>query len=267
MAEKRKKHRKWFLLILILAVTAGAIWHYVSWRKKEAHRAEMRAMSEARRETYKDLMPKKMPGLCEDLPVPGTVTVNAEVKWEDYRNYYRWTDCFIATLETDESFDAMSDRRKYELLDEWDSCAWKAALAFREQYLEQYSACMSELETMYDKPVSVRNESACFIKTPNHLYQHAEYVRDYYVMDDRDHLIRDEKSIWYQPPATPTPTPKPYSSWRPSGSYKVYDPYDADDYDDPDDYAEEYEEEFGGGDDGYEDAYDHWVEWHEEHGE
>ena len=83
MSGKRKKHRKWFLLILIMAVTAGVIRHYVNERREEAHRAEMRAMSEARREAYKDLMPKKMPGLCKDLPVPGTVTVNAEVKWEE----------------------------------------------------------------------------------------------------------------------------------------------------------------------------------------
>lgn len=253
-------------LLLIFAVAAALLYGNYTRKKEEAHRAELQAMTEERRKAFKELLPGKLPGLCKDLPVSGSVTAKAEVEWDDYQSYSIWTDTFTVRLETNASFDAHTDREKYDLLAEWASCAWDAYNTFEDRYLAPYEECMPKLWSLFDKPVSHWCRGELYIRTPGHSYQYANYVEDYYVLDGRDHFLRDRKSVWYKPP-TPTPAARRSSySWQSSGTYKVYDPYDADDYDDPDDYAEEYEEEFGGGDDGYEDAYDHWIEWHEEHG-
>lgn len=248
-------------ILIIAAVIIWTGWQLYKWHKTETHRAEMQEMFEQRETAYIKLFPEKFPELCRDLPIKGIITASVSAgKERGYGKYYNYSCRHVVTLKTDAAFDQYSDRKKYETLGKWKSCAWNAYSSFKKLYMQDYSECMHELSSIYDLPMFYGDEFRYLIETPEHTYQYAIYVNDYYLLDGHDHFLRDKQSEWYHPPSTPTPEPARSSSRIPTR--KVYnaddDYYDADDYIDADDFASDWED--SGDFEDYDDAYDYYEE-------
>ena len=182
------------------------------------------------------------------------------------------------TLHTDESFDELEDREKYNLISDF---GWTGIDTFQQKMEEKFPGYLSSYKMtagVYDRTVLFDITYYYYIKTPKLTYRYLG-KRDSYGIGtgSQVHYLTDPQSIYYVDPNKPTPTPAPkptkFPAYKPkketsSSKTSRTDPYEAHLYSDPDEYAFDYAEEFADEigedeDEGYLEAYDHWVYWHE----
>ena len=272
-----KARNLWIIVLAAIGIIL-AFYGYRNYKTRQADLAKQAYIAQMRAD-FEKYVPEKLPEYCAGLPYPGEVTADAESSWEDTvfespsgsTRWYKWQDTMTVTLHVDASFDKLSEREIYNMLERFSGCVWNAYEKVKREYFPDYNkdeyTHIWEIKC-YDLPVNrMAIDDIILIKTPRNTYEHARLLKDYYILNDRDHFIRDEKSKWVTPEPTirPTYTPKLGTS---SSKTSPTDPYEAHLYSDPDEYAADYAEEFADEigedeDEGYDEAYDHWVYWHE----
>jgi len=180
------------------------------------------------------------------------------------------------TLNTDGSFDKLSNREKYDHLQELKRIGtenWPKLVA---EKFPWYYVTDDLIDGTFEKTfVWHRLESKIYIQTSDCRYE-TILSEDCYRVEKEGHStihsVTDYSGSHQTVPSTPEatlrPTPKPQSAWPDStNDSERTDPWEAHLFDDPDEYADYYAEDFADEydqeiDDAYNDAYDHWVEWH-----
>ena len=262
-----------FLLIIVAAAALIGIPAYRKVRDERKVQEEIAGMQELLKQ-YESLIPAKLAERCNaaGFEIEGDYTVVPHVELKDNSDYalnndkyflcyYPTVSCDITLNERAGIFDYDSDRAKYNTL----NSLYKTVCDEYGQLLEEcFPQFLSGRDIIITKKVraSYQDEGCTvYIQTAEHLYQHAKRVKDYYVLDDKDHFLRDEASKWYIEPEESKNGTGSYS--RPatvrksgkSGSRKGKDGYsNADDY--ADDYAEEYMEDGLDYEDAFDEAYD-----------
>lgn len=216
----------------------------------------------------------------KDYPLDGEIELACSSGWSmgkhgDY-SVYDWSERLVVTLNTDESFDQLTKRERYEHIQELKRIGeenWPNLVAERFPW---YFVTDDLIEGTYEKTfVWHRLKSRVYIQTPEYRYEDCISENCYEVEKNGHSEIVDVtlSGTTYHidsntPKATPKPTPYPYADWPDStNDSDRTDPWEAHLFDDPDEYADyyaedfadEYDEDIG---DAYNDAYDHWVEWH-----
>lgn len=253
------------MVIFICVVLFSIIgFHYYKDYQQKKHREYLWEQFDERTDAYIRLLPEKFPELCEDLPVQGTVTaivINSSL--EEKELYYEYTKDCVFTIETGASFDDYSIKKQQEFLKKWWFCANRAERAFREKYLSEYDACMSELCSIFDNPdksLWMRGKNNYCISTPDHLYRYTG-LDNYINIDNKEIYIKKENKT-NSSAGSSKPNAGKTSSSTGTGGWKTYnsddDYYGAGDYIDADDFASDWED--SGDFEDYDDAYDYYEE-------
>ena len=277
-------------LFIISAALFGIAVIVLAIRSERIRRPilEKRAMMQECEDYIQNSLPEDLKEYYKGFPVDGEfeITCTPERKTTYDRGYggAYWKDVLTVRLNTAESFEELTDRERYNMLQELmkiGSSNWKQLIIERYPW---YSDPEELVESAYEKTFFLGQEweEEFSIKTPANRYIYVP-DRDCYKVDNGKMIItyqlKDPESIYYNAPGdsirpTASPTPYPYATYKPTpkptNEPDRTDPWEAHLFDDPDeyadyyaeDYADEYEEDI---DDAYLDAYDHWVEWHEDY--
>ncbi len=267
-------------VVLIVLLIIGNIAAKQIQKKREAE--QLKAEQEENEARLRVLVKEFGPVMMENLP-------KGSKRFEYYEDaqvsaYAVWNgkgeiiDNIDVTIFADNKFDSISDRMKYEWL-KWVYKEYgKRIKRVYDEKMKEYKRLLYyfspriTLENAGKRSIIYTKIESYIIKTDENTYEWAGSIQDYYVLNGKDHFLKDKKSRWYNPPVTPTPTRRPSSSSNSSGnssgnsfgnssgksSGKGFDYYDTYEYDDPEDFWYDYEDEF----EDYEDAEDYWEEYH-----
>ena len=226
---------------------------------------------------YESIIPTKLAERLEKagFEVEGSYTVVPHTELEDNRDralnnddillyFYPNVSCKVTLNDRNGTFYQRDDRAKYELL-----CLLNEVVGDEYYQLleEDFPQILHDKDVIITKKARITyRDNGCevLIKTGAHLYEYARLVKDYYVLDGKDHFLRDKESKWYEEPKATK-----YSSgyqYRPStekggsaSSGKKKEGYkNADDY--AEDYVDYYMEDGLDYDDAYDEAWDEWWE-------
>ena len=281
------------IFLIVIPLSIGALtWRDISNVRKEE--AEIAAKKEQLRQMSEDFGPTLEKYVRKDSQV-FTYYKDASIAAHAY-----WTappepgmttlkEIITVTIYADVQFDNLSDRSIYNWLGWGEKEYSKRILSTYKEKLSDYNKLIKEFlpDYSYNAPkkkftITYKRSIRYLIRTGNNSYEYAS-IHDYYLLNGKDHFVRDQKSRRTTPIPSPTPTAKPYkpysgySSGKSSsssgqnssssgkgsgvsgkGSRKAFDYYDTDQYDDPEDFYYDYEDDF----EDYEDAEDYWEEYH-----
>ena len=169
---------------------------------------------------------------------------------------------FVIRLIVGDSFDHVSDRKQYGLLEEEQRIGYKAikTMLESEEFEEYRKFQQSDMSFIKDAWFSSYPEQAYRIETSENTYKYSSAVSDYFVKNGKDYFVSpdQEKKI------RTTPTPKAGGGYG-GGTYHYYnngDDYNAEDYDDPEDFYDDNRDVF----DDLDDAADYLEDYWDEHG-
>ena len=169
--ETKKKHTGWIVfavicgfIVLILNFTVGA-----SWRDKQ----RKKNLVETARTYFENEIPNVLRAAYKDFPVEGDLVIEAVSEWEHPPGSrgYEWNDTLKVTLETDESFDDLTDREKYTYLKE---LGWTGIDIYQRKMEE---VCPGYFQTwrltagVYDRVVYPYRDQGFYITTPRNTYK------------------------------------------------------------------------------------------------
>ncbi len=276
MKSKRCSPLIWaFIMVAVIGICVA-----VASSKANADRiADVAAKREALSrwvESFGGMIEENVSEEWDAFPYFNRARIDADAKM-NYDNYYKWykvDEHITVTVYAKDSFDRLSDRTIYNWLRQEAIFYGSAIDIARRYHLQEYEELIRFFQ-LPDEEKGVEKEDIVFrskainyiIKTTKNTYERAANVQDYYVLNDKDHFIRDEKSVWTAPTPTPTPipTPKAYaysgsgnSSGSSPGSGKKHIYTDPADYDDPEEYADDA---WGVDFDDWDDAYDYWEDY------
>lgn len=288
MEETKKPANKAVWIILLAAGLIIAVVFCIPAGMRYREKVQKKAMVEETRTYFENGLPDDLKEAYAGFPVVGELIIDACSKWEEAwfgtvgGRGYAWTDTLSVTLKTDDAFNDLTERERYEHLQEFSWIGIDTYQRLMEKVCPDYFESWKLTAGVYDKTVHTSHDYDFYIKAGQRLYKYVRSRSDCYATDtagNNIHYLTDPGSKYYvdpnkkAPSATPAPTPRAtYSpSKKSSMKGKETDPYEADLYDDPDEYADRYAEEFAeeigeDTDEGYWEAYDHWNDWHEEHG-
>lgn len=272
-----KNTTKITLLCVIVACIAMVIIPAYRKRRDESIIQEEIAKMQDVLDQYEVIIPVKLAERCEKVgfEVEGGYTVVPHTELEDNSDralnnndillyFYPKVSCEVTLNAQYVSFNNRSDRSKYETLCSLNKVVSKEYQQLLEEYLPQI---LHDHDVKITKKarISYRDDGCdVSINVGGHLYGYASLVKDYYVLDGKDHFLRDKESKWYEEPKVPDNSIG--SQYRPStgkggstSSGKKKNGYqNADDY--AEDYAEYYMEDGLDYDDAYDEAWDDWWE-------
>ena len=280
---KKKSNKGLIIAIVILGAVIAAVCvpQFLEYREKE----QKKAVVEEAHSYFENEIPDVLRKAYEGFSIPGTLEIEAVSEWKNsslhHKPVYSWEDTLTVTLHTDNSFEDLTEREKYNAISDF---GWTGIDTFQEDIEEKFPGYLSSYMLtagVYDRTVLFDIIYHFYIKTPKCTYQYLGKQDSYGIgTGSMVHYLTDPQSKYYVDPDAPTPTPRPTATPKPRVSYKPgkhsslsgkeTDPDEADLYDDPDEYADRYAEEFAEEigedvDEGYQEAYDHWMYWHESH--
>jgi len=281
------------LAVLIVSVFIVSIVLIVRTVQQRTIRAEKAANMERLtelRESFGKTMKNNLSLKAGDFPYYRDAMVIAYAGWE-WNSHYEWNtleDNVTVVVFADSEFDALSDREIHTWLGKIAKDYKKRIQKVYDEQLQDYWKLIHYFDPV-SSTVDLEDEESVFyrqnfkytVETAKNSYEYTNLVQDYYVLNGKDHFVRDEQSYWTTPVPSPTPTRKPSGSSGSSGSGsssgksgtsgsgsssgksgkssgKGFDYYDAYKYDDPEDFWYDYEDDF----EDYEDAEDYWEEYH-----
>ena len=275
---KTKKSRKALIIILLIACSLSALFGIPALMKHHDLKQKKDRIEYARAYFENDI-PGVLRDAYKDFPLSGELVINAESKWtiEKKGRYpvYRWNDVLEVILKTDASFDELSERERCDYLSDFGVIGINAYQNTMVKVYPNYFRSVMYAGDLLDNAVFFDRDQDYFIKTPTHSYRYIGDPDAYGIgRSGAVFRLKDPQSQYYEKPKkTPTPTPKPLATYvptpRPSKSAGRTDPDEAHLYDDPDEYADDYAEWFAeqlgeDSDAGYDEAYSHWWDWHED---
>ena len=270
--------------MILLVILVGIIIYFVALYGAPVYEAHQKrkTIAEIRAYIQNDLYDCLAP-VSQDFPIKGELEVIGESEWTSSppgkNSGYTWKDMITAFLHTDASFDALTERERYQHISAFgEGCTDLFQETMQEKfptYFDYFKLLAGAYEDMVDHGI----EYNFYIQTPNTIYKYRGEQDCYGLgISGLKHTLKDPQSIYYKDPNAPTPTPIPTTnptprptrtpSSRPSQGSIREDPHEAHLFDDPDSYADYYAEEFAeeigeSVDEGYQEAYDHWLYWHE----
>lgn len=264
------------LCIIAMCILIFGIPVYLRKRDESIIQEELIKMQEVL-ERYEASMPEMLAERCSEagFEVEGRYAIVAHTELKDNSEYARNNDdiflyfypnvsCEVTLYDRNASFDRCSDRAKYEMLRSLD----KIVNSEHDRLLDEYFPQIQhdrDAEITKNARISYRNNGCdILIESAGHVYENARLVKDYYVLDGKDHFLRDRDSKWYIEPkvddyGSGSGNRRSTGNSSNSGSGKKKDGYySADDY--ADDYVEYYMEDGLDYDEAYEEAWDEWEE-------
>ena len=280
MAEegKKKPGKGRIALIVILGILIVVL--YVLFGIPFRDRVKRRALIKDARTYFETDLKDDLRACYRDFPLEGELIIETTSTWEAegglYQGYYHWDDYLRVTLETDASFDELSDKEINYYLKEFGWIGIDNYQKLMEKKCPGYFETWRLTAGLYDRYVYSDRRHDFYIRTPKQTYKDLPSEPDCYGLGRSGNIrvyCKEKESKAPSKPAAPSVTPRPLATYvptpRPSKkASKPTDPYEAHLFDDPDDYADYYAEEFAeeigeDADAGYEEAYDHWNYWHE----
>ncbi len=211
-----------------------------------------------------------MPEYIDD-PLVEDVEVHARSRFSENRDgYHDWQEEVSVTLVVSDELDTYSQRGTYDTLRRLYQMVRTVRSEVLRKELPGYSGYINgEADKLFDEWISPNGRTEVYAETSRNLYRcPSGVVNDYYEVNGKGvYLPTFERANGI----AGTPTPTPYSKSG-SGSYRKSsgagsnpEMYGVEQYIDGDDFADEWAEEFGDGDEdeGYDDAYDYWMEHQE----
>ena len=203
-------------IITLIALIAIIALFFLYERSPYSGSSRGRAAEEAHQqvakilEQYDAVVPEKLPAYLKDLPVAGTVNVTAASKVDPIVTYGKGRETvyeikyyagYGVVVRTDTSFDRLSDAAIYDRLkvlsDRVDECfdefVQEELPEFKALENGGYSDDWHHAYHRWEYTKDGRYSRNVIIKTLSHTYEWAENVKNYFVMDDKDHFV---KSAW-----------------------------------------------------------------------
>ena len=268
----RSGKRTWLLVLLIVAavvITVVTITrHYREKKRREEHAAIMAELMEEVK-SFQSVMEENIPKEMKSFPYYKNAKITAAAEWKPKSSGGtggRLTDKISVTVYAYDTFDDLDDRSIYEWLQEVYleyspriRDAYDKHLPNYEHHAHYFSLYKWDSDIEPEEGITYRQEFSYFIKTSRNSYEQTNLVRDYYVLNGKDHFVRTEKKKQTTPTPTPGPTGTPSGSSGTGGKRrKTFEYYGVENYDDPEDFYYDYEDDF----EDYEDAEDYWNEYH-----
>ena len=272
-----KNSTKIALLCIITVCIATIIIPVYRKRRDESIIQEETAKMREVLDQYEAIMPTKLAERCEKagFEIEGRYTVVPHTELEDNSDralnnddillyFYPKVSCEVTLNAQQLTFNSRSDRAKYETLCSLNEFVEDEYYQLLEEYFPQILYDVDVIITKKARITYRDNGCDVSIKNGEHLYEYASLVKDYYVLDGKDHFLRDKESKWYEEPkVTDYSLGNQYRQSTGKGgsasSEKKKEGYqNADDY--AEDYAEYYMEDGLDYDDAYDEAWDGWWE-------
>ncbi len=278
-----RSHMRAVLLVILIAaavvITVTAIdRNYREKKRREEHAAIMAELMEEVK-SFQSVMEENIPKEMKSFPYYKNAKITASAVWVPGNadtTGSRLTDRITVTVYAYDTFDSLDDRSIYEWLQEvyleyspriWD--AYDKHLPNYRRHAYYFNLYKRDSDIEPEEEITYRQEFSYFIKTSKNSYEQTNLVRDYYVLNGKDHFVKTEKKKQTTPAPTSapgsTPTSAPKPTGTPSGSSgtggkrrKTFEYYGVEEYDDPEDFYYDYEDDF----EDYEDAEDYWNEYH-----
>lgn len=250
----------WVFLILagVLIFEGTKYWHR---RTLRLHYEECSRQAREYQKKYASVMYSELPKCfksmryCDDSDILASSSFSVNSVGREI-----WLESVTITLYLQDTFDTLTDNSQYDYLCDFAQKGITAIDHTLKYKLKDYQNVREEyLDAFYkykDSFVSVERKYDYFVKTSKNTYQYAHNVKDYFVLNDRDHFTQKHWEEYRKKQGKTQTEKKKYS--LPSGKFDYGDPYNVQDYDDPEDFYEDHEDEF----DDIEEAEDYFDEYY-----
>ena len=214
-------------IMLVIAAAAGTGYYF--WAKDAAAARFKETMTEidSMRKTYSEVMKTEVPKKLGDFDYMESVGANASftVNCSNYKDvgYYNWKEHAVITLYASDDFDKLSDNKQYEYLCDFARQAGSSVSAVEKECLPEYGELIKRFREQVEKndeTVMWDDDDDYYIVTSNNRYQYADNVKDYFLLNGKDHFTTKHWDEYHKahPKTTPKPTPKPTSTSKKKSS-------------------------------------------------
>ena len=261
--RKLLRSKKFWMILVIAGILLYAGNRYVKAQKIRQYLEECDRKAEKYRKNYGSVMQKKFAAYfpedfeyVKDIRVSASSVLISTPIWS-----HCWQDSVVVTIYAEDAFDQLMDNTQYEYLCQFEEKGSSAISENVRQHMEGYQEARREFTyASYQYQgihYQVDEDYHFIVKTSENTYEYAHNVRDYFLLNGRDHYTQKFREKYRKEQEKKNPR-KEKNTYLPSGKFDYGDPYNVQEYDDPEDFYEDHEDEF----EDYEEADDYYDEHH-----
>ena len=225
------------IILLVLSFFIGSginLWKKENDQKRfEATMDEISEMKEKYSRIMGEEVPKKIKNVDYMDFVEANVSFDVNKRSYGSGSYYTWVRHAIITLQVTDAFDGISDNLQYDHLCSLESLGNEALMSAEKEslqaYLELYEKYKDQIESR-DGTIFQEYDSEYLIVTSKNKYEYARNVKDYFLLNGKDHFTTKHWDEYYKehPKTSPAPkaTPAPKKKNASSNKKKSIDAYD-----------------------------------------
>ena len=268
MPEEKVKSRKIFIIVISFLIVAAVALLYIFVGRPYQEKTAKKAFVEETRRYFKEEIPDAIRPYLEEFPLEGDLIIETESVWEERKGNYKyqgidWIDTLTVILKTDDSYNDLTDREKYNYLQKLGWLTIDNNQKLMEKMCPDYFQAYKLTAGVYGETVFPDQVYDVFIKTSYNTYKYLQGLNDCYGTGPKGetiHYLRDPQSKYYKDPekaaSKTTPTPSAKSAYKPSSGSSPQDPYNVQEYSSAEDFYYWQRDDFYD----YEDAEEYWLE-------